>query len=492
MVARCRTTLHVRRCASILPSLWTLRNEKDRCKKSRLKTDRIMNWCLMNAQTVLIVENDPELRRNWKLAFVNCFRVEETDSEHAAVEVLRHNMPALVMVGSCDVGCKACLRTVAKVRELSRRVPVILIAKEGSEDLAVAAFRAGASDYISHPFTVAQLVETLLRNGLKATPSCSSPCTEGHAAGESEEQRMIGNSPAMLHLQSYIGRVAATNCNVLITGETGTGKELVAELIHGRSKRKDAPFLCVNCAAIPDTLLESELFGYERGAFTGALKRQEGKLRLANGGTILFDEIGEMSWQGQAKMLRVIETRQVIRLGGAEKLALDIRILAATNRDEALLSSDGGFRKDLFFRLNVTHIHLPPLRDRKVDIPDLLDFYRKRFNATFQCDVRGFNQEVLQLFLHYSWPGNIRELKNTMEALFLNSPSAWVGIDDLSDEVRSRLAYHDSAAYTESDRVLSALLATNWNKSKAAEKLHWSRMTLYRKLAKYHLTDKGN
>jgi len=303
---------------------------------------------------------------------------------------------------------------------------------------------------------------------------------------------MIGNSPAMLHLQSYIGRVAATDSNVLITGETGTGKELVAQLIHGRSKRKDGPFLCVNCAAIPDTLLESELFGYERGAFTGALKRQEGKLRLANGGTILFDEIGEMSWQGQAKILRVIETRQVLRLGGTEKLALDIRILAATNRDEASLSSDGGFRKDLFFRLKVTHIHLLPLRDRKIDIPDLLDFYRKRFNAHFQCDVHGFNQEVLQLFLHYSWPGNIRELKNTIEELFLNSPSAWVGIGDLSDEVRSRLSFRDSTSYTESDRVLSALLETNWNKSKAAEKLHWSRMTLYRKLAKYHLTNKAN
>src|SRR5260370_1411525 len=216
------------------------------CKKFRFKTDRIMNRCPMNAQTVLIVENDPELRRNWKLAFVNCFRVEEIDSEHAAVEVLQHNIPALVLVGSCDVGCKACLRTVAKVRQVSRGVPVILIAKEASEGLAVAAFRAGATDYISHPFTLAQLVETLLRTGLNTAANTSPPCSERHADAESKEQRMIGNSPAMLHLQSYIGRVAATDCHVLIPGETGTGKELVAELIHGRSKRKDGPFLCVN------------------------------------------------------------------------------------------------------------------------------------------------------------------------------------------------------------------------------------------------------
>lgn len=446
----------------------------------------------MNAHRVLIVENDPILRGRLKLALPSHFSPLETTSESAAVEFLHDNSPALAIVGSCDAGCKACLRTVTKIRQLFHKVPVILVAKEGSEELAVAAFRAGATDYISYPFTDAQLIEILQRNGFSTRASSSAARIEELADSEFKEQRIIGNSPAMFHLQGFIGRVAATDCNVLITGETGTGKELVAELIHGKSKRKEGPFLCVNCAAIPDTLLESELFGYERGAFTGALKRQEGKLRLANGGTILFDEIGDMSWQGQAKILRVIETRQVLRLGGAEKLALDIRILAATNRDEGSLSNDGGFRKDLFFRLNVTHIHLPPLRDRKVDIPDLLDFYRKRFNAHFQCDVQGFNQEVLQLFLHYSWPGNIRELKNTIEEVFLNSPSAWVGIGDLSDEVRSRLSFRDSASYTESDRVLSALLATNWNKSKAAEKLHWSRMTLYRKLTKYHLTNKAN
>jgi DNA-binding NtrC family response regulator len=446
----------------------------------------------MSPQTILIVESNPDLRINWKRAFINCYRIEEIDSERAAVEVLRQNMLALVIVGSCDAGCKACLRTVANVRQLSRGVPIILVAKEGNEDLAVAAFRAGATDYIRYPFTDAKLEEILQRNGFTARVNSSAMHNEEPSDPESKEQRMIGNSPAMLHLQSYIGRVAGTDCNVLITGETGTGKELVAELIHRQSKRKDGPFLCVNCAAIPDTLLESELFGYERGAFTGALRRQEGKLRLTNGGTILFDEIGDMSLQGQAKILRAIETRQVLRLGSAEKLALDIRILAATNRDTGSLSSDASFRKDLLFRLNVTHIHLPPLRDRKVDIPDLLDFYRKRFNALFRSDVHGFNQEILQLFLHYSWPGNIRELKNTIEALFLNSPSAWVGVDDLSDEVRSRLSFRDSAAYTESDRVLSALLSTNWNKSKAAEKLCWSRMTLYRKLAKYHLTNKAN
>lgn len=446
----------------------------------------------MDTHAVLIVENDQILRGRLKLALQSHLKPVEITSESAVAQFFHSKTPVLVIVGSCESGCKSCLRTVAKVRQISSEVPVILVAREGSEELAVAAFRAGASDYISYPFTDAQFVEILHRNGLEDRADVEATRLQSNADAEVNVQRMIGNSPAMLQLQNQIRRLAAANCNVMITGETGTGKELVAELIHRQSKRRSGPFLCVNCAAIPDTLLESELFGYERGAFTGALRRQEGKLRLANGGTIFFDEIGDMSLQGQAKILRAIETRQVLRLGGTETFALDIRILAATNRDEASLSNDGTFRKDLFFRLNVTHIHLPALRDRKVDIPDLLDFYRKRFNALLQCEVHGFSQEILQLFLHYPWPGNIRELKNTVESLFLNSPSPWVGVEDLPDLVRCRLSCLDSAAYTESDRVLSALLATNWNKSKAAEKLHWSRMTLYRKLAKYHLDKKAS
>ena len=441
----------------------------------------------MKNRTLLIVENDLQLRKTWKGVFIDCFHVAEIDSEHAVAEAIRRNTPALVVVGGCNAGCKPCLRTVEIIRQHSREVPIILIAKEGTEGLAVAAFRMGVTDYVKHPFTEADFAEVLRRNGL-VTGADSEAAAESHQYPQQTAQLMIGDSPAIIRIQRYIQRLAATDCNVLITGETGTGKELVADLIHRSSRRGDGPFLCINCAAIPDTLLESELFGYERGAFTGALRRQEGKLRLANGGTIFFDEIGDMSWQGQAKILRVIESRQVIRLGGSEKLALDIRILAATNRDEASLSSDANFRKDLFFRLNVAHVHLPPLRDRKIDIPNLMDFYRRRFNVLFRCDVRGFSEEVLRLFLNYSWPGNVRELRNVVEALFLNSPSAWVKADDLGDELRSRLSYRDSAFYTESDRILSALLETNWNKSKAAEKLRWSRMTLYRKIAKLHLT----
>lgn len=443
----------------------------------------------MKDRTLLILENDPELREKWRIALKNSFHIEEIYSEDAVEEAVRRNTPSLVVLGTCDVGCQACLRSVAVVRKHSLKVPIILVAKNGSEELAVAAFRLGVTDYLKNSFTDAQLIQALEGNGLSARPH-SDLTPEPLSDPQLAAHPLIGRSPAILHLQSHLQKLAPASCNVLITGETGTGKELVAELIHRYSKRRDGPFLCINCAAIPDTLLESELFGYERGAFTGALRRQEGKLRLANGGTILLDEIGDMSSHGQAKILRVIETREVLRLGAAEKLALDIRILAATNRDEASLSSDASFRKDLFFRLNVAHVHLPPLRDRKIDIPDLLDFYRKRFNALFQCDVRGFSEKLLLLFHHYSWPGNIRELKNVVEVLFLNSPSGWVEVDDLGAELRSRLSCRDSACYTESDRVLSALLETNWNKSKAAEKLHWSRMTLYRKLAKFHLTNR--
>jgi len=446
----------------------------------------------MNSHTVLIVDNDPLLRGRLKLAVQSCGNPVEIASESAVVTHFQNDTPVFVIVGSCDAGCKSCLRTVVNVRQASAEVPVFLVAREGSEELAVAAFRAGATDYVSYPFTDAQLAEVLQRNGLKDRTDVRTTRLQSNPGAEVNLQRMIGDSPAMLQLQNYIRRLAPTNCNVMITGETGTGKELVAELIHRQSKRRNGPFLCFNCAAIPDSLLESELFGYERGAFTGAMRRQEGKLRLANGGTILLDEIGDMSLQGQAKILRAVETRQVLRLGGTEELALDVRILAATNRDEQTLSSGGDFRKDLFFRLNVAHIHLPPLRDRRTDIPALLDFYRQRLNALLQCSVQGFSPEVLQLFLHYPWPGNIRELKNTLEALFLNSPSEWIRVEDLADPMRCLLSCDNSVVLTESDRVLAALLATNWNKSKAAEKLHWSRMTLYRKLEKYHLVNKAN
>jgi DNA-binding NtrC family response regulator len=306
-------------------------------------------------------------------------------------------------------------------------------------------------------------------------------------SGLIDAQGMIGKSPVMQEVKAYLARVAAADSSVLITGETGTGKELVAAFIHQHSRRQQRPFVSVNCAAIPDSLLESELFGYTRGAFTGASASQEGKMQSANGGTIFFDEIGDMSPYAQAKILRAIETREVQPLGAKKSVPVDVRVVAATNQDLEQLTSENKFRKDLYFRLNVARIHLPPLRDRKEDIPALFNHYIQEFNQRFGREVEGFTEEALAYLLCYEWPGNVRELKNLLEAIFVNLPPRQVSFLDLPEQFRKRLRDTEGLPQDERDRLLSALFATNWNMSKAAQKLHWSRMTLYRKMEKYHI-----
>ena len=236
---------------------------------------------------------------------------------------------------------------------------------------------------------------------------------------------------------------APPDSNVLITGETGTGKELVAELIQQSRSRRPQPFVCINCAAIPDTLLESELFGYEKGAFTGANTASEGKLKLADGGAIFFDEIGDMSPYAQAKILRAIESREVYRLGGKRRIPLNVRVLAATNHDLEQSVARGQFRKDLYFRLNVARIHLPPLRERREDIVPLCHYYLRTLNQHFGRQVEGFTDEVLARLIRHDWPGNVRELKNLLEATFVNDPAQRIALVDLPEPFRRQCSDTD-------------------------------------------------
>lgn len=305
--------------------------------------------------------------------------------------------------------------------------------------------------------------------------------------GSINSQPLIGESPSMREIKTYIDKVATSNSNVLITGETGTGKELVADLIHRKSLRYQGPFVSINCAAIPDGLLESELFGYERGAFTGAHALKEGQLKLADGGTAFFDEIGDMSPYAQAKILRAIEGKAIYRLGGKRRIPLNIRVIAATNQDLEQLVSQEKFRKDLYFRLNVARIHLPPLRERKDDIGLLCQHYLSELNQRFGRQVEGFTDDVRDCMIHHGWPGNVRELKNLLEATFLNAPCGKIAFTDLPEQFRQRFREAASLPQDERERLLSALFSTNWNFSKAAQQLHWSRMTLYRKLGKYQI-----
>jgi two-component system response regulator HydG/two-component system response regulator AtoC len=296
---------------------------------------------------------------------------------------------------------------------------------------------------------------------------------------------MIGESAAIRDVRARIPRLASSDCNVLITGETGTGKDLAAELIHIHSGRRRGPLVCVNCAALPDSLIESQLFGYERGAFTGASASHPGLLEAANRGTVFLDEIGEMTAYAQSKLLRVIETREVQRLGSNISVPLDVRIVAATNQNLTSMVASKTFRGDLFFRLSVARLHLPPLRERREDIPSLLNHFVAHWNSRTGTRVRGWTDTAMRHVLAHDWPGNIRELKNLVEAIFVNQPTECIGSKDLPEWFHSVGVLPSRQPSSDRERLIGALGSAKWNKSKAAAELKWSRMTLYRKMRKY-------
>jgi two-component system response regulator HydG/two-component system response regulator AtoC len=284
-----------------------------------------------------------------------------------------------------------------------------------------------------------------------------------------------------------IERLGQTDATVLIRGETGTGKDLVARLLHEYSARHRRPLIPINCAAIPDSLLESELFGYQRGAFTGADSTYEGKLCQANGGTVFLDEIGDMSLQAQSKLLRVIENKQVSRLGGKAPMPLDVRIIAATNQNLETMIQAATFRRDFFYRLNVASIQVPPLRERRTDIPLLITHFLQLFSDQYKRTIQTVSHDAMEVLLRASWPGNVRELKSCVEFAVLNCHGEEITVAHLPANLHpSTLRYAN--ADQEETRLLSVLTATKWNITAAAQELHWSRMTLYRKLARYNLT----
>ncbi len=303
---------------------------------------------------------------------------------------------------------------------------------------------------------------------------------------------IVGNSLEIWKLKTYLRKVAATDSHVLITGETGTGKELAAQYIHQHSPRGTKPLVTINCAALPDGLLESELFGYDRGAFTGAVASYAGKLKLAEGGTVFFDEIGEMSPYAQAKILRVIESKEVYPLGGRHSIPVNVRIIAATNRNLDGKTGNYGFRQDLYFRLNVARIKLPPLRDRREDIPLLIDHFVDQFRVKSGRNIAGFTDEAMEMLKRSDWPGNVRELMNLIERIFIDPPAEKIDVSDLADTMQSTQAHPRAGGPEERELLLYTLSQTNWNKSQAAERLQWSRMTLYRKIAKYHISQIKN
>jgi DNA-binding NtrC family response regulator len=411
------------------------------------------------------------LARGWDLV--------ETASERELLALARETAPSLIAILAATPKEEALAILARNLRSSAARVPLLLVTGSCPGELAIAAMRAGFNDILLDCCSKRDAAEALARVVQEAAPRPSETLISG--------DMLVGASRAVEQLRHSIQRVAATDSNVLITGETGTGKELTAELIHRNSRRRDKPFVSINCAAIPDGLLESELFGYERGAFTGAHAAREGKLQYAQGGTLFLDEVGDMNLYAQAKILRAIESRKVQRLGGHREIAINIRIIAATNHNLEQLTSQQKFRQDLYFRLNVARIPLPPLRDHKEDLPALVDHLLDELRPRLDRRVETADPSFFEPLLRYDWPGNVRELRNVIEATLVFCNAERITARDLPPYFRALFAGAARTRDSEREQIKAALQATSWNRSETARRLGCSRMTLYRKMVKYEL-----
>jgi DNA-binding NtrC family response regulator len=441
----------------------------------------------MDQPSILVFESAVGSRQAIREPLVrDGFALADAFDNEELTRALLHRKPDLVIFGPEAVDAGNVVGLARQVRQMIPTAPLLVITSRSSEELAIASLKAGINEYVKYPFRSDELLDAVRR-----CLSCDdgAPCA-GHAEGVSfeNEEVIVGHSTSIREVKARLARVGPTGSNVLVTGETGTGKELVAELVHRHSHRSKKPFVTINCAAIPDSLLESELFGYEKGAFTGAQSRKQGKLEAADGGTVFLDEIGDMSSYCQAKILRLIEGKEIQRLGAHRDIFVDVRIIAATNQDLDQLVRQEKFRKDLFFRLNVARIHLPPLRERKEDICPLINHYMWHFNHRFGRKVTHFSDDAFACLLAYDWPGNVRELKNLIESIVVEGASDDISVADLPPQFRQLCRDARSVGADERARLLWALSATNWNKSRAADKLQWSRMTLYRKMARYNIS----
>ena len=382
---------------------------------------------------VLVADDEDNLRRVLKAQLqhdgyeVHCV----ADGEAVLQAMAEHHID--VLITDLRMPKLDGMQVLKSVSERFPNVPVIMITAHGTVDTAVEALKLGAFDYVTKPFDQAEF-RTVVGKAARTRE-----LSQKHVSGDPNQRgryRIIGQSELMHGVYDVIEKVADTPSTVLITGESGTGKELIARALHENSSRKDKAFVSVNCAAIPPDLLESELFGYERGAFTGAVTSKPGRFELANGGTLFLDEIGEIPVSMQVKLLRALQERQFERVGGIKTITVDSRLVAATNRDLKASIADGGFREDLYYRLNVVHVHLPPLRDRPSDIPLLLEHFVQKFNAKLHRSTTGFEDAAMKQLFRYGWPGNIRELENVVERCMIFAEDGEVGVQHLPAEVR--------------------------------------------------------
>jgi len=388
------------------------------------------------------------------------------------------------------------LTTLSVLLQAGYDIPVIVLTAFSSVESAVAAMKKGAYDYISKPVDIEELKILIERALSFRSLSEENKLLKTRIKEEFSFANIIGKSPAMQRMFSTLTMVAPTDATVLIAGESGTGKELIANALHQHSQRRDRPFVKLNCAALHENLLESELFGHEAGAFTGASGRRKGRFELANKGTLFLDEIGDMSLQTQAKILRVIQEGEFERLGGSETIKVDVRLLAATHKNLEEMIEEGTFRQDLYFRLSVVPVALPPLSERTTDIPELAKYFLSRFAEKNRKDIKDFHPEALNLLMQYEWPGNIRELENTIERAVILCLTEQITPQDLpphllSGEVQEMLENRSPGGFTlrdmEREVIRSTLEKTGHNKSQAAKQLGVARQTLLNKIKEYGL-----
>src|SRR5438876_2573792 len=454
-------------------------------------------------RTILVADDDASIRSLLKqLLSDEGYSVVEATTGTEVVEKVKDTNPDLVIM---DVRMPELdgIEALSKLKVSSPKTSVLIMTAFGSSNNAIRAMELGAFDYISKPFELDKISHTVKRVIEYRDLTSEVQVLRDEISSLVQTERIVGNSAAMQEVYKTIGKVAKADATVLITGESGTGKELVAEALHYNSNRRSGPIVKVSCAALPETLLEAELFGHEKGSFTGAMTQRRGRFEMADKGTIFLDEIGEMSLPMQTKLLRVLQERKIERVGSSLPIKVDIRIICATNKDLQRQVEQQKFLDDLFYRLNVINIHMPPLRDRKEDIPALVEHFlaKHRYSATAQ--PAAISEEALRRLMEYEWPGNVRELENVIERAVVLSRGQIITSRELpfgdheageheeegGDEVsvEKSFFFKKSVAQFEKDLIMKALRDATGNRSKAAEMLGIYRRLLYAKIKEYGL-----
>ena len=446
-------------------------------------------------QTILIVDDDLAHRTMLKKLLGGWgYEISEADDGAVAIDAVQKRSFDLILMDIRMINVSG-IEALEKIKIINPAIPVIIMTAYASVETAVDALKKGAYDYLTKPLDFDELKIAINRATEHNRLKKENEYLKERLGQKFDNQNMIGRSPLMVKLLEIVAQVAATEATVLITGKSGTGKEMIANAIHYNSLRKDAPFIKINCAALTESLLESELFGHEKGAFTGADKRREGKFRQADGGSIFLDEVSEMSAGMQVKLLRVLQEREITRVGGAEVIDVNVRVIAASNKDLKKEMELKRFREDLFYRLNVVALHVPALSERREDIPLLAQHFLEMFAAKNKKNIKGFTPQAMEKLIKYAWPGNVRELMNAVERAVVLSRSEYIDADELA------LLMADSSNVLGSDKfslpenmpldevekrsILEAINSCGGNKSEAARRLGITRKTLRKKLDKY-------